>query len=184
MNRALSLPLTEAAALELRAGDEVELTGVVLTGRDQACARLFRLIQAGAPLPASLAGQLMYFVGPSPAPPGRVIGSAGPTTAERMNPFLPALLDQGLRGFIGKGFIGADVKQALIRHHAVYFGAIGGTGALLSACIKSARVLAFPELLSEAMHQFELERFPSVVLFDTLGNDLYSHAVQGAAGAA
>ena len=180
MSRAISLPLTEQAALPLRAGDEVELTGSVLTGRDQACARLYKMIQTSTPLPVELSSRVLYFVGPSPARPGQVIGSAGPTTSERMNPFLPALLDRGLRGFIGKGYIDETVKQALVRHRAIYFGAIGGTGALLSSCITSARVLAFPELLSEAIHEFALERFPAVVLFDTCGNDLYANAVKPA----
>jgi fumarate hydratase subunit beta len=176
MTQDIQLPLSEKAALELRAGDEAELTGSVLTGRDQACARLFQMIQTGAELPVELPGQLLYFVGPSPAPPGLVIGSAGPTTTGRMNPFLPAFLDRGLRGFIGKGYLDPMVKQALVVHHGIYFGAIGGTGALLSGCIRSARVVAFPELMSEAIHLFELERFPVVVLCDTHGADLYARA--------
>ena len=179
MTREIQLPLTEKTAVELRAGDEVELTGAVLTGRDQACARLFKLIQSGTELPIELAGQLLYFVGPSPAHPGDVIGSAGPTTTGRMNSFLPALLAQGLRGFIGKGHIDDAVKQALRIHHGVYFGAIGGTGALLSACISSACVVAFPELVSEAIHLFKLDRFPAVALYDTQGGDLYAQG-QGA----
>jgi len=179
VSRSISLPLTDHVALELRAGDEVELTGSVLTGRDQACARLFQMIQAGTPLPVELLDRLLYFVGPSPPRPGQVIGSAGPTTSERMNPFLPSFLDRGLRGFIGKGFINGAVKQSLVHHRAIYFGAIGGTGALLSSCISSARVLVFPELLSEAIHEFELQRFPAVVLFDTCGTDLYASPAGG-----
>jgi fumarate hydratase subunit beta len=172
------LPLSDSVAIELRAGDEVELTGAVLTGRDQACARLFKLIQSGQPLPVQLVGQLIYFVGPSPAPPGQIIGSAGPTTSGRMNPFLPTLLAQGLKGFIGKGYLDAVVKLALTKHRGVYFGAIGGTGALLAASVRAARVLAFPELLSEAVHLLELEQFPAVVLCDTFGTDLYAHTLQ------
>jgi len=177
MKREILLPLAEQAALELRAGEEVELTGAVLTGRDQACARLFQTIREQAELPVDLVGQLIYFVGPSPARPGQVIGSAGPTTSGRMNPFLPAFLARGLRGFIGKGYLGEAVKEALAAHHGVYLGAIGGTGALLSGCIESAQVVAFPELLSEAIHLLCLRRFPAVVLYDTCGGDLYEHAL-------
>jgi fumarate hydratase subunit beta len=175
--RGLNLPLDAATAAGLRAGDEVELTGTVLTGRDQACARLFRMIGAGEPLPVDLAGQLIYFVGPSPAKPGAVVGSAGPTTSGRMNPFMPTLLAQGLRGFIGKGYLSAEVKAALVRHQGVYLGAIGGTGALLALCIEEARVVAFPELLSEAIHLMRFRRFPAVVLNDSVGGDLYNTAL-------
>jgi fumarate hydratase subunit beta len=177
MSREIQLPLTEQIAVELRAGDEIELTGFVLTARDQACARLFKMIRDGAKLPVELVGQLLYFVGPSPARPGSVIGSAGPTTTGRMGPFLPALLAQGLRGFVGKGYIDATVKQSLVVHRGIYFGAIGGTGALLSACIKSSCIAAFPELMSEAVHLLKLERFPVVVLCDTKGDDLYARVV-------
>ncbi|MBI2927104.1 MAG: fumarate hydratase C-terminal domain-containing protein [Verrucomicrobia bacterium] len=178
MSREIQLPLTEQVAVELRAGDEVELTGAVLTGRDQACARLFQMITEQGELPVALAGQLIYFVGPSPARPGQVIGSAGPTTSGRMNPFLPAFLARELRGFIGKGYLGAAVKEALVAHRGVYFGAIGGTGALLSGCIESAQVVAFPELVSEAIHLLRLRRFPAVVLCDSHGGDLYARASQ------
>lgn len=177
MTRNIPLPLQESVAVELKAGDEIALTGFVLTGRDQACARLFKMIQEGAKLPVELTGQLLYFVGPSPPRPGGVIGSAGPTTAGRMMPFIPTLLASGLRGFIGKGYIDATVKQALVAHCGVYFGAVGGTGALLSSCITSARVVAFPELLSEAVHLLQMERFPAVVLCDTHGADLYAQAI-------
>jgi fumarate hydratase subunit beta len=173
----VTLPLSEEAALDLRAGDEIELTGTVLTGRDQACARLTKMIENGEPLPVDLSGQLLYFVGPTPAKPGELIGSAGPTTSGRMNPFMPALLAAGLRGFIGKGYLAQPVKDALIAHRGVYFGAIGGSGALLSACIMSVEVVAFPELLSEAMRIMRFERFPVVVLNDAHGGDLYAAAL-------
>ncbi len=178
MSRKILLPLTEPVAVELRAGDEVELTGSVLTGRDQACARLFQMIREQAELPVELVGQLIYFVGPSPARPGQVVGSTGPTTSGRMNPFVPTLLARGLRGFIGKGYLGQAVKEALVAHHGVYFGAIGGTGALLSGCIESAEVVAFPELLCEAIHLMKLKDFPAVVLCDTHGGDLYAQAAE------
>ena len=180
----IQLPLAAEAAAGLRAGDEVELTGTVLTGRDQACARLFQMLGAGQPLPVELAGQLIYFVGPSPAQPGAVVGSAGPTTSGRMNPFMPALLAQGLRGFIGKGYLSQPVKEALVRHRAVYLGAIGGTGALLARCIEEARVVAFPELLSEAIHVMRFRNFPAVVLNDALGGDLYQQALNPGAAPA
>ena len=174
----IRLPAEQSVLAELRAGDEVELSGDVFTGRDQACARLFDLLQRGTPTPFELRGNLLYFVGPAPTPPGRVIGSAGPTTSGRMNPFLPALLEHGLKGFIGKGHIGDGVKAALVRHGAVYLGAIGGTGALLSTTISASRVVAFPELLSEAIHQLTLVRFPAVVLNDMHGGDLYAAATR------
>jgi fumarate hydratase subunit beta len=176
VSREISLPLSPDEARALRAGDEVELTGEVITGRDQACARLFQLVETGKPLPVGLAGELIYFVGPTPARPGEIIGSAGPTTSARMNPFLPKFIELGLRGMIGKGYISSEVKSALEKQGAVYFGAIGGTGALLSQCIESAQVLAFPELVSEAVHRLRLRRFPVIVLHDTVGGDVYEKA--------
>ncbi len=137
------------------------------------------MLEAGEPLPVELAGQLIYFVGPSPARPGAVVGSAGPTTSGRMNGFMPALLTRGLRGFIGKGYLNQAVKDALARHGAVYLGAIGGTGALLAQCIEEARVLAFPELLSEAIHVMRFRNFPAVVLNDAQGGDLYQQCLKG-----
>ena len=180
MEREIELPLTHEVAKELRAGDEVELTGYVYSGRDQACARMFHMIQNGTKLPIDLSGQLIYFVGPSPARPGQVVGSAGPTTSGRMNRFIPTLLEHGLRGIIGKGYLDRTVKEALTRHIGVYFGAIGGTGALLSLSIEEATVIAFPELLSEAIHQMKLKKFPVVVLNDSQGGDLYAKASSGA----
>lgn len=178
MTRSISLPLTVKVAQELSVGDEVLLSGEVLTGRDQACRRLFELLEKGKPLPVSLAGQLIYFVGPTPAAPGRVVGSAGPTTASRMNPFLPKLLNSGISGFIGKGYIGDTVKSALVSNSGLYFGAIGGTGALLSQCIVACEVVAFHELLSEAIHRMKFRDFPVVVLYDTKGQDLYDQAAK------
>lgn len=179
MTREIQLPITAEVACELRAGDEVGLTGYVFTGRDQACARMYQMIQRGEKLPIELAGQLIYFVGPSPAHPGEVVGSAGPTTSGRMNKFLPTFLDRGLRGFIGKGYLDQAVKDALVKHGGVYLGAIGGTGALLSLAIEEAKVIALPELLSEAIHQMKFNRFPVVVLNDSRGGDLYAQAMKG-----
>jgi fumarate hydratase subunit beta len=177
-NFQLFLPLNSDSVTRLRVGDELELTGSVFTGRDQACARIFRMIEAGDEPPVKLQGQLIYFVGPSPARPGEIIGSAGPTTSERMDPFLPTFLRGGLRGFIGKGYVSQEVKDALVKHGGVYFGAIGGTGALLSECIESAEIIAFPELLSEAVYRVQFKRFPVVVLHDAFGGDLYSQVLE------
>jgi fumarate hydratase subunit beta len=178
--REIELPLTLKVAKQLRAGDEMELTGYVYSGRDQACARIFQMIQEGVKPPIDLAGELIYFVGPSPARPGQAVGSAGPTTSGRMNKFMPTLLEHGLRGFIGKGYLDQAVKEALTKHVGVYFGAIGGTGALLSLSIEEAKLIAFPELLSEAIHQMKLKNFPVVVLNDSRGGDLYAQASSGA----
>jgi fumarate hydratase subunit beta len=183
MIRQLLLPITAAQVESLRAGDELELSGTVLTGRDQACARIFAMLQEQQPLPVDPAGQLIYFVGPSPAPPGQVIGSAGPTTSGRMNRFIPALLAAGFRGFIGKGYLSEEAKEAFVRHRGVYFGAIGGAGALLSQFISEVKVVAFEELHTEAMRIMRVERFPVVVLNDCHGGDLYADAKKGAAEA-
>ncbi len=169
----LTLPLDSESLLGLRSGEEVSLSGDVLTGRDQACRRLYDLIQAGQPLPVSLTGEILYFVGPSPAKPGEIVGSAGPTTAGRMNAFMPSLMSHGVRGFIGKGYLASPVKMALRENGCVYFGAIGGTGALLSQSITACEVIAFPELLSEAIHRMRFDHFPAVVLNDAHGGDLY-----------
>ena len=174
--REIVLPLSPDVVAELRVGVEVELFGRVLTGRDQACARLCEMLQQGRELPVDLEGQLLYFVGPSPAREGEVVGAAGPTTSGRMNPFLPIFLERGLRGFIGKGYVSHKVKEALVEHNGVYLGAIGGTGALLSAAIEAVEVVAFEELLSEAVHCMKFNRFPAVVLNDCCGGDLYESA--------
>ena len=176
MSRAIQLPMSRELGEQLRAGEEVSLCGTVLTARDQACARLFGLLQEDKPLPVDMEGQVIYFVGPTPAPPGRVIGAAGPTTSGRMNPFMPEFLSRGLRGFIGKGYLSDPVKQALMQHGGVYFGAIGGTGALLSAAIAEAKVIAFDDLLTEAVRKLVLRNFPAVVLNDSVGGDLYARA--------
>jgi fumarate hydratase subunit beta len=183
VTRQLQLPITAEQVELLHAGDEVELSGNVLTGRDQACARIYAMLREQQPLPVDSVGQLIYFVGPSPAPPGQIIGSAGPTTSGRMNRFIPALMAAGFRGFIGKGYLSEEAKEAFVRHRGVYFGAIGGTGALLSQFISEVKVVAFDELLSEAMRLMRVERFPVVVLNDCHGGDLYSDAKKGAAQA-
>jgi len=166
-------PLTGEAVSGLRAGMRVLISGKLLTARDAAHKKMVALLEKGEELPVSLTDQIIYYVGPSPAPPGRVIGACGPTTSGRMDVYTPALLAQGLRGMIGKGFRSPEVLQALQAHHAVYFGAVGGAGALLSKCVQSARVVAYPELGPEAVYELTVSDFPAVVINDIYGGDLY-----------
>lgn len=171
----LETPLTEAAARALRAGDAVRLSGVILTGRDAAHRRLVETLDRGEPLPVSLADQVIFYVGPTPSPPGRAIGAAGPTTAGRMDAYAPRLIAEcGLRGMIGKGLRREPVRQACRKFGAVYFGAIGGLGALLSQCVVEAEVLAYPDLGPEAIYRFVVRDFPLVVINDTVGGDFYA----------
>ena len=169
----LKTPLTAEDVEALRAGDRVTISGTVYTARDAAHRRLIDLIEAGKKLPFSVEGQVIYYVGPSPAPPGRVIGAAGPTTSYRMDPYAPRLIELGLKGMIGKGKRSDEVKAAMVRHKAVYMAAIGGAGALMARAIKSARVLAYEDLGPEALRELEVEKLPAVVVNDTAGNDLY-----------
>lgn len=171
--RKLRTPLTEADVVALTAGDRVLLSGRVYTARDAAHRRLMDLIEAGSPLPIPLVGQVIYYVGPSPAPPGRVIGSAGPTTSYRMDAYAPRLIELGLKATIGKGKRSEAVKEAMRRHKAVYFAAIGGAGALMARSIQGARVLAYEDLGPEAIRELEVDDLPLVVVNDTAGNDLY-----------
>jgi fumarate hydratase subunit beta len=170
----LKTPLTEAAMRSLHAGDQVLLSGELLTGRDAAHRRLIETLDRGEPLPVSLEGQVLFYVGPTPAPPGRPIGAAGPTTAGRMDAYAPRLMRCcGLRGMIGKGSRSAAVRQACSEFGAVYFGAIGGLGALLGCCVRAAEVVAYPELGPEAIYRFTVERFPLLVVNDVYGGDAY-----------
>jgi len=169
----IQLPLTEETATQLRCGDTVRLSGAVYSARDAAHARLIALLQQNKPLPFPIENATIYYVGPTPAKPGQVIGSAGPTTSSRMDAYTPALLDCGLRGMIGKGKRSDAVIAAMQRNNAVYFGAIGGAGALLSDCIKAAEVIAFEDLGTEAIRRLELDGFPAVVVVDSRGDDLY-----------
>lgn len=170
----LNTPLTEAAARELRAGDHVFLNGVVWTGRDAAHKRLTALLDEHAPLPVDLRDQVIYFVGPCPAPPDRPIGSAGPTTSGRMDAYSPRLIAEcGLRGMIGKGGRSPAVVEAMKRHGAVYFAATGGAGALIARCIKRCETVAFPELGPEAVYKLTVEEFPLLVAIDSAGTSLY-----------
>jgi len=173
MSLKIKTPLTEEMVLKLRAGQRVFLSGTIYTARDEAHRRLFELIEKGDPLPFDLKGNVIYYAGPSSTPPQKVIGSIGPTTSSRMDPFTPKLLQLGLKGTIGKGKRSEEVKRALVEFRAIYFGATGGAGALLSRCVKRARVLAFPELGPEAIMALEVEDFPLVVINDAYGGDLF-----------
>jgi fumarate hydratase subunit beta len=169
----LKTPLTSRDVEALKAGDRVTISGKIYTARDAAHRRLMDLIEAGKELPFPVSGQVIYYVGPSPAPPGRVIGAAGPTTSYRMDPYTPKLIEMGLKAMIGKGKRSDAVKEAMIKHKAVYLAAIGGAGALMARAIKSARVLAYEDLGPEALREMEVERLPAIVVNDTVGNDLY-----------
>ena len=171
-------PLDDAEAASLRAGDRVRITGVIYTARDAAHGRLTALMERGEPLPVDLRGQIIYYTGPSPARPGAVVGSIGPTTGGRMDRFTPALLERGLKGTIGKGARSPAVKDALARHRAVYFGAIGGAGAVLSQFVKRLEVVAYEELGTEAIRRLEVEGFPAIVVNDCHGGDLYEDGVK------
>ncbi len=166
-------PLTEADARKLKAGDEVLIMGVIYTARDMAHKRLCIAIEAGQKLPIELDGAIIYFVGPTPAPLGKVIGAAGPTTSSRMDPFSPKLLAAGLRGMVGKGYRNSEVREALKKYGAVHLSTIGGAGALLSKCIVSAEVVAYEDLGPEAIRRLKVVDFPAVVAYDSYGNTIY-----------
>jgi len=169
----VTTPLTDEFIEKLHAGDRLLISGIIFTGRDAAHKRLVALLDKGEPLPIDIEGQVIYFVGPTPAKPGEVIGSAGPTTSGRMDAYSPKLLDLGLKGMIGKGSRNDAVKEALKRNKALYLGATGGAGALLSQRIVSARVVAYEDLGPEAIRELEVKDFPVVVVNDMYGDDLY-----------
>ena len=173
MTKKIQAPLTREAARELRAGDSCLISGVIYTARDAAHKRLCELVAQGKELPLDIKDAVIYFVGPTPAKPGQAIGSAGPTTSYRMDAYSPTLISIGQTGMIGKGKRSAEVVNAMKEHGAVYFGAIGGCGALLSKCIKKAEVIAYEDLQSEAIRRLEVEDFPVVVIIDSEGNNLY-----------
>ena len=174
MEHYVNLPLTEEKARMLRAGDTVYLTGEVYTSRDAGHKRMTELLSRGEALPFDPRNATIYYVGPSPARPGQVIGSAGPTTSGRMDAYAPTLLSVGARGMIGKGARSATVIEAMKAHTGVYFGAIGGAGALLAKCIKKAELIAWEDLQSEALRKLWVENMPLVVVIDCEGNDLYA----------
>ena len=173
MEKKITMPLTAEKAAELHCGDNVLLSGVIYTGRDAAHKRLTELIDAGKELPFDVKDSVIYYVGPAPAKPGQVIGSAGPTTSYRMDAYAPALLDLGLKGMIGKGKRSPEVIESMKKNGAVYFGAIGGCGALLARCIKKAEVICYEDLGAEAVRRLEVENLPAVVVIDSKGNNLY-----------
>jgi fumarate hydratase subunit beta len=169
----LRTPLTVEDIEPLRSGNPVTITGIVYSARDAAHRKLFELIESGDALPIPIEGQVLYYVGPSPAPPGRVIGAAGPTTSYRMDPYTPRLLELGLKGMIGKGKRSSEVKEAMTKYKAVYLAAVGGAGALMARAVKEAHVVAYPELGPEAIRKLKVERLPAIVVNDMHGNDLY-----------
>lgn len=172
-DRYISLPIKDEDISELKAGDKVFLTGDMYVARDAAHKRLYEAALAGEALPADIKGEAVYYMGPSPAREGRVIGSAGPTTATRMDKYTPTLLDMGLKAMIGKGRRSDEVVNAMISNHAVYFAAVGGCGALLSKCITACRVLAYDDLGTEALRRITVKDFPCIVAIDCEGNNLY-----------
>lgn len=175
-------PLTDEVVESLHIGQRVLLNGVVYTGRDAAHKKMVELLDKGEELPIPLQGQVIYYVGPSPAKPGRVIGSAGPTTSGRMDAYAPRLLALGLKGMIGKGKRAPEVVEAMKKYKAVYFAAVGGAAALLARRVKSCRVVAYPELGPEAIHELVVEDLPVIVVNDVMGRDLYEEGVKIYAG--
>ncbi|WP_294387936.1 Fe-S-containing hydro-lyase [uncultured Clostridium sp.] len=173
MIKTINTPLTESITTKLRAGDSILLTGTIYTARDAAHGRLINLLNEGKELPINLKDEIIYYVGPTPEKPGQVIGSAGPTTSYRMDSYAPRLLDLGLKGMIGKGARSQEVIDAIKRNKSVYFGAIGGAGALISKCITSCEVIAYDDLGAEAIRKLEVKDMPLVVIIDTEGNNLY-----------
>lgn len=173
MSISVNAPLSREEARKLKAGDSCLISGVIYTARDAAHKRLCGLVEEGKALPLDVTDNIIYFVGPTPAKPGQAIGSAGPTTSYRMDAYSPTLIAEGLTGMIGKGKRGPEVVDAMKKHGAVYFGAIGGCGALLSKCIKKAEVIAYDDLGAEAIRRLEVEDFPAVVIIDSEGNNLY-----------
>jgi fumarate hydratase subunit beta len=173
MLKRIKLPLTDETIKELHAGDNVLLTGVIYVARDAAHKRMIEALEKGQSLPFDVNGQTIYYMGPSPARPGRVIGAAGPTTSGRMDSYSPRLIEIGLKGMIGKGNRARGVREAIRKYKAVYFAAIGGAGALIAKSIKKSGVIAYPELGAEAVLKLEVEDFPVTVIDDIYGQDLY-----------
>lgn len=178
MERHINAPMSKSDAESLHAGDYVYLTGVIYTARDAAHKRMNEALDRGEELPFSVSGNMIYYMGPSPAREGRPIGSAGPTTASRMDKYTPRLLNLGLRGMIGKGKRSQEVIDAMVQNGAVYFAAVGGAGALLSKCITSSEVIAYDDLGTEAIRRLEIKDLPVIVVIDSKGNNLYETSIQ------
>lgn len=173
MEKHINVPFDSSISTTLKAGDYVYLTGTIYTARDAAHKRMYEALERGEKLPFDVKNNTIYYMGPSPAREGRPIGSAGPTTASRMDKYAPSLLDLGLIGMIGKGKRSKAVHEAIVRDKAVYFAAVGGAGALLSKCITSSEVIAYDDLGTEAIRKLTVENFPVIVVIDAEGNDLY-----------
>ena len=178
MDRTITAPIDRETLKSLHAGDYVYISGTIYTARDAAHKRMIETLDEGRELPLDLKDNVIYYMGPSPARQGRPIGSAGPTTASRMDKYAPELLDLGLKGMIGKGKRTQEVKDAIVRNNAVYFAAVGGAGALLSQRIKSSEVIAYEDLGTEAIRKLEVEDFPVIVVIDSEGNNLYETAIK------
>ena len=174
----ITTPLTEETVKDLHAGDFVRITGPIYTARDAAHKRMYEALGRGEGLPFDVKDNVIYYVGPTPDKPGEVVGSAGPTTSGRMDKYTPTMIEQGMKGMIGKGKRDDAVLSALAQHKAVYFGATGGVAALLSQCVKKAEVILFPELGPEAVRRLEVEDFPVVVINDMYGGDLYRESIK------
>ena len=177
MDRLITAPITKETAKTLHAGDYVYITGTIYTARDAAHKRMQETLQRGEALPLEMKENVIYYMGPSPAREGRPIGSAGPTTASRMDKYAPELLDLGLGAMIGKGKRSQEVKDAIVRNGSVYFAAVGGAGALLSKCILSSEVIAYNDLGTEAIRKLQVKDFPVIVVIDSEGNNLYETAI-------
>lgn len=178
MDRYIKAPISDEDARSLRAGDYVYITGTIYTARDAAHKRMYEALEEGKELPLAMKNNIIYYMGPSPAREGRPIGSAGPTTASRMDKYAPSLLDLGLKGMIGKGKRSQAVKDAIIRNGAVYFAAVGGAGALLAQRIIKSTVIAYDDLGTEAIRELEVKDFPVIVVIDSEGNNLYETAIE------
>lgn len=177
MDKYINVPLSNEDAKALRSGDYVYLTGTIYTARDAAHKRMYEALEKGEKLPIDMMNNVIYYMGPSPAREGRAIGSAGPTTASRMDKYAPRLLDLGLKGMIGKGKRSDEVKDAIVRNGAVYFAAVGGAGALLSRSIVDSEVIAYDDLGTEAIRKLTVKNFPAIVVIDAEGNNLYETAI-------
>lgn len=178
MDKKITTPITEEVTRDLRSGDYVYITGTMYVARDAAHKRMIEALDRGEELPIDIKDATIYYMGPSPARDGRPIGSAGPTTASRMDKYAPTLLDLGEKAMIGKGKRTQEVIDAIVRNHAVYFAAIGGAGALLSKCIKKSEVVCYDDLGAEAIRKIEVEDFPVIVVIDLEGNNLYETAIK------
>ena len=177
MEKHITAPMTKETVATLSAGDYVYISGTIYTARDAAHKRLFETLKEGKELPIDITNNIIYYLGPSPAREGRVIGSAGPTTSSRMDKYAPTLLDMGQTGMIGKGKRSQEVINSMVKNQAVYFAAVGGAGALLSKCIKKAEVIAYEDLGTEAIRKLEVENLPVIVVIDSKGHNLYETAI-------